>query len=169
MADRDPSRRLIRMPGIRDLEARALLEGATKDRHTDEFALKFHETCQSLFGITEFETHFKYPDAYYVGELSEEEEIKLEEQEEEYEAQFETHKMDWEEDIVEYLHRYNWDLTDDRGQPLHLAKIICRVIEAVAKGIKGKAPDAEVIAAKDWGEQFKKDVTKFLKCSKETK
>jgi hypothetical protein len=69
--------------------------------------------------------------------------------------------MNWDEDRVAYLKEYGWDLSNDSGQPLLITRHVCRVIEAVAKGIAGKAMETEVIETENWGEKIKRDAEKF--------
>lgn len=71
--------------------------------------------------------------------------------------------MKWDEDKVVYLRPLGWDLTDDKGQPLRITRHVCRVIEAVAKGVAGTAPDAEIIDREAWTAKIQQDADAFRK------
>jgi hypothetical protein len=122
--------RVLDLPGIRQLEDRLLLE-MWHDLDVDR-------VCHDLFGITPSGL-FEMPDDF--SELSICERNRIGEAYEEYEKSFETGGGLTDDEEVKLLRSWGLDFTDDRGQPLRCTKLLSRVAEAAAKGIKGKMPD----------------------------
>jgi PAS domain-containing protein len=150
------------MPGVRDLENRLLLD-TVAGVDLDGFKAECSSALRKLFGITRSDTIFKTPEAYANRKLSDDERYDLEDLREEWEGRFQTEDLGWDDHRVAFLKVCGWDLTDDNGQPLRITRYVCRVIEAVAKGIAGTAPDAEVIARDTWAAQIQKDAAQFSK------
>ncbi len=166
MSAKQSLRRFIRMPGVRDLENRLLMATVAGLEHLDGFMDECNSVLRNLFGITRSDTIFKTPDAYENRKLSDDERYDLEDLREDWEGRFQAEELRWDEHRVEYLKMFGWDLSDDNGQPLRITRYISRVIEAVAKGIAGTAPDAEVISRDAWAAQIQKDAAMFSKKSR---
>jgi PAS domain-containing protein len=166
MNEKRPLRRFIRMPGVRDLENRYLLDTVAGDEHLDGFMAECNRVLRDLFGITRSDTIFKTPDAYANRKLTDDERYDLEDLREEWEERFQAEELGWDEHRQEYLKMLGWDLSDDDGKPLRITRYVCRVIEAVAKGIAGTAPDAEIIARDTWAAQIQKEAAQFSKKSR---
>jgi hypothetical protein len=121
-------------------------------RHRDATMLK-------LFNIDESKTKFEPPRAYFEGRLDEDDvyELKLD-----YEAQFVISKLSWDDQQAAEFKELGWDLTNDRGQPLEITKSISRVIEAVAKGIKGRPPSDTQVSLERFSKNMEEEAAKFL-------
>lgn len=166
MSGNRPLRRLVKMPGVRDLESRLLLDTVGGGPPSGDFEFQRDYVLRKLFGITRNDTVFKTPDAYVDRELSRDEEWDLEDLQEEWELQLLAERLEWDEQRVEYLKLLGWDLADDDGKPLRITRYVCRVIEAATKGIAGTVPDAEVIARDAWAAQIQKDAAQFTSKSR---
>jgi len=167
MTEKQPLRRFIKMPGVRDLENRLLLDTVGGGGEpSDGFEFQRDLVLRKLFGITRRDTIFETPDAYANRQLSQDEKYDLEDLRDEWEEQFQTEDLKWDDHRVAYLKMLGWDLAGDNGQPLLITRYVCRVIEAVAKGIAGTAPDAEIIARDTWAAQIQEDAQKFTSKSR---
>lgn len=162
MAAQNPMRRLIKLPGVKDVE-----EFWRLGLHTSNDARSLEDRCNALtkelFGITRDDTLFVAPPEYQDGTMPFEDRWDVDAQRADHEAQFVTEAMGFDEDKVEFLLHFGWDLRDDRGQPLEITRYICRVIEAVARGVAGSAPSSEVIETQSWGQALEQAAAEFKK------
>lgn len=116
----------------------------------------------------ELKRHYPKPEAYLNDQISEAERYKIDYYSARYDARFSTAKLKWDCDRVKYLKRLGWDLMGDNGQPLQITQYVCRVIEAVAKGIAGKVPEADVVDAKAIEEKLQQQASEFQRSRRNT-
>jgi hypothetical protein len=149
------------MPGVRDLEAHLLLDTHGGDKELRAFHVLCGAVLFDLFEIKRADTEYRPPLSYFDGTMTEEAKEEEDDQFQENESQYFAEKLPWDEQKVEYLKALGWDLTGDNGQPLGITRHVCRVIEAVAKGLAGKAPEADVLDAKRWAEDMEVAAKQF--------
>jgi hypothetical protein len=159
----DIVRRFIRMPGVREVEDFGRFGVNVNKDDTRSLMDRCDALTMSLFGITRNETLYELPPEYADGSMPFEERLEVEAERAEYEAQFVSEKMGFDDSKVEYLFKFGWDLKDDRGQPLEITRHVCRTIEAVALGVVGTLPDADVVEIKQWEDSLAQEVRDFLK------
>jgi hypothetical protein len=75
--------------------------------------------------------------------------------------------MGFDEDKIGYLLHFGWDLLGDNKHPLQITPNVCRVIEAVARGIAGKAPEADVVDTEHWAEEMQRQADQFKRKKRE--
>jgi hypothetical protein len=166
MSTDTPLRRLIKMHGVSDLENDLVLEIRSGNKNPEGFQAKCDEVLFKIFGIRKGDTVYHPPSSYFDGSMSEDDRFFEDDKFEENEDEYDTDDMEWAEDRVEYLKRFGWDLTDDRNSPLQITKYVSRVVEAVAKGLAGSVPEANVIDATEWAEQLQKQADIFRRNKK---
>jgi hypothetical protein len=161
-----PIRHFKKMPGIPALEDRLMMDTHAGDKDLHGFKRLCNETLFDLFGITHAETLFQYPASYLNKTMSADDREDIEDAAREHEENFVTEAM-FDEDRAEYLKNFGWDLYGNNGQPLLITRHVCRVIEAVAKGIAGIAPEADVVDTKRWAEDMQRQADQFKRKRKQ--
>jgi hypothetical protein len=149
--------RVIEWPAVRALEDAILLHRQTPGMLEPYVTL----ASQKLFGITEEDTFFDLPDAYWAYEEDSPEKEHLDDLEMEHEEQFETDELT-DDETCALLAGLGLDFTDDRGNPLRCTQRLSRCAEAAAKAICGNMPDREVVALEKWGDSFARDAKAFI-------
>jgi hypothetical protein len=155
--------KFLKMPGVRDVEDFCRFGVNVNKDDTRSLLDRCDALTTSLFGITRDDTLFVLPERYVDGSMPFEERLEVGWDRDDHEAQFDCEKLGFDESKIDYLLRLGWDLRDERGQPLHITRWVCRVIEAVAKGIAGTIPEADVIDAKRLEASLGRQAEEFMK------
>lgn len=133
----EPPLRMRELPQVEEAESRLLLYG--DDPHRVEDIIE--KLSRELFGITRQETGFEIPPEYWNLQEHSPEWQRISELYDQYEVQFATGDHLTDDEAMEELSRLGLDFSDERGQPLRCTKLLARVAEAAARGIKGTLPD----------------------------
>lgn len=157
------SRRIFDLPQIRRLEDTIRLslynrDEATKHKIDDIAAL----ICNELFGITPEDTEFGFPEHYWGLPADSFEKEQIEWQADDHDDTYETLQMT-DDEVVEFFRGFGLDFRNDEGQPLLCTKTICRVVESVVKGRKGRLPDWQEVDAQSWGDSLERDAKAWTK------
>lgn len=145
-----PPIRVRDLPGVEALEAKLLLYAPRRGPLPDRLLDEVNAVSQQLFGITQQETEFRWPDDYPRNDETYDpwapEIIETERRYKEHELRFKTTDLTDEEALI-LLRGLGLDFSDERGHPLRCTMLLSRPAEAATRGIAGKLPDA--VAAKE--------------------
>jgi hypothetical protein len=137
---------------VLELEDVLLLHSGDEARIDDAVA----RVSRELFGIVPEDTFLYLPEDY--DKLPLLERMKVDHLFETYDESFETGDDLTDDENMEVLLRLGLDFSDARGQPLRCTKLLCRVAEIAAKGIKGKLPDQ----TEQWADEITRSRDTFL-------
>lgn len=160
--------RLLDLPGIRDLENLHLLNDNAHVgiAEQDKLSNRIDDVSVKYFGITEPETYYAFPDDFEELKRSEPEEAyRLQDERDEFEAQFFCNANRPFRDLLSYLQNLGWDLTDENGRPLRLLERFARQIEAAAKGLVEGAhlPSVKAVNDEKWETNLAEAAKQYVK------
>ncbi|MDP2298597.1 MAG: hypothetical protein Q8M24_24440 [Pseudolabrys sp.] len=150
--------RMRDIPAVAELERHLLLYGIGSPE-IDKEAIR---VCLDLFGIEPFETEYVMPAEYQTLSDYDPKKERLYHEWVEYESQFETGDDLTDDETAEVLRKFDLDFLDERGQPLRCTKLLGRVAELAAKGIKGKLPDRESLQLKKLEDTWSKSLSEEI-------
>jgi hypothetical protein len=147
---------IMKLEGVQELENKLLLNPPRNgvvapwlEEHIDRLSTK-------LFGITEEDTHFKYPDNFENLIEGSPEWRRVQSRANEYEQQFSTDYMADDEAVLILL-VLGVDFRNERGDPLRCTKFLCRQVEAAVGKVMGHLPDVEELGLKSWESRLQKE------------
>jgi hypothetical protein len=110
-------RRVIDLPGVRDLEHKALMNSRLADAGSQADYPEIDELCRALFGLTEDEAdEVVRPDGW----------DRIERKPE--------------RDQIIALEAEGWDVTDDKGRPPRMFEHLCGPLWLAVRGVAGTLP-----------------------------
>jgi hypothetical protein len=152
-----------KIPSILTVE-RKLFFTALPDQLEAELEELVDKTSFDVFGITEKQTKFNFPDDYEYLSSDSERRWQIDDEFEEHEADYLT-AQEGELGSVEVLLRVGVDFRDENGFPLKCTRYLKRQAEIAAKGKMGKLPDITAINEANWEEntfsKFEKEAKAF--------
>lgn len=141
-----PLRRLIDLPGVDDLELKALMKPRYADPDArDEFP-EIDALTQALFGLTGDEAEaVELPDDWP-------------------EALHDIHRLSG-SDLAEAFEALGWNVTDKRRKPLRLLPHYALPLALAARGVAGELPFVAEPdhPTTDWGSSLAADAARFRK------
>ena len=142
---KEPPVRLLDLPGFRALEDKVLLFSSSNGDLPPEIDQMVNDLSRKTFGITEAETEFQMPEAYWDKDNLSLDRERINRDYDRHERQFEMVERPA-EDAVTALRHLGFDFTDDHGLPLGCTKLFSRQAVAVAKGIMATCRTARRLA-----------------------
>lgn len=141
-----PPRRLADLPGVDDLELRALMKPRLADPDLRDEHPEVDAVARAAFGLS----------------LDEADEVPLP-------ADWPDHLRDLRRrspaELVEAFEAEGWDVTDKRRKPLRLLPLFALPLALAARGVAGQLPFAAGPdhPATDWGANLKAEAARFRK------
>lgn len=123
---------------------------------------KIDELSKQVFGITEAETDFIFPENYSSLIEGSHEKNTINNAFRKHEESYSTAKVS-DEEAVKILLELRIDFRDINGHPLRLTRFFKKQAEAASKGIKGKFPDVRSLNDGRWEDQMQIAADKFKK------
>jgi|ERR1051326_1166512 hypothetical protein len=145
--------RLIDLPGMRDLEARKLMNDRARvdDDRDQDLLHRITEFSVKHFGINEWDTRFQFPEDF--DQIERDHPYRaydIEDERDDHERHFLNGNIPV-QDHCSYLRHHGIDLTDDNGQPIRLFDRFVRQAEAAIHHICGaRMPDMEAVRNSNW-------------------
>ena len=141
--------RLSRLPGVPAIEAALLLNRSARVKSDPDLDRRADEVGVRIFGISEHQTEFQYPDWYYHDDEVERDEEKLEilyNAEREWRAHFD---VLWtaNSDPITVWNGLGWDVRADDGHPLHCLPYFQRRMLCSCRSIAGAKSMLEIEAS----------------------
>lgn len=144
------------LEGVRELESKFLLNPPRNGEVTPQLAEYIDRLSTKFFGITEEDTHFKYPDNFENLIEGMPEWWRVQSRANEFEGRFSTGQMTDDEAVLALL-VLGVDFRDERGDPLRCTKFLCRQVEGAVRRVMGHLPDAEELGLKTWENRLQKE------------
>ena len=148
------------LPGVDGLENACFLLMDRRGNLPPEIEERARDLSLQVFGITEAETKYVWPDEYFDHHPDSYEAYPFIVQAEAHERRFEAMKLP-DDEKVKYLKNLGWDFGDERGEPLRSIRLFVRQAEAVSKGIAGQWPDLEATAEAKTFSQLEKEAKEW--------
>lgn len=141
--------RLSKLPGVPAIEAALLLNRSARVKSDPDLERRADEVGMRIFGISEHQTEFQYPDWYYYEDEVEWDDEKLEillDAEREWRAHFD---VLWtaNSDPISVWNSLGWDIRSDDGHPLHCLQYFQRKMVCSCRGIGGARSMLEIEAS----------------------
>jgi hypothetical protein len=141
MADSSAPRRLIDLPGVDDLELKALMKPAAAEPENRAEFPEIDACSKAIFGLTGAEAEAVETPAEFdpIDHLSPRE-------------------------MVEAFAAEGWDVTDNKRRPLRMLRQLGPQLWLVIHGVAGElpfTPEPEPGASSDWGANLAADAAKF--------
>lgn len=128
--------KLSRLPGVMSIEGAMLLNRSARVKSDPDLERRADEVGMRIFGISEHQTEFQYPDWYYDDEVEWDEEKLdiLHEAESEWSAHFD---ILWtaNSDPITVWASLGWDVRGDDGHPLQCLPFFQRKMVCSCRGI----------------------------------
>lgn len=148
--------RIRELEGILELEGKFLLNPPRNGKASPQLAEYIDQLSTKLFGITEEDTYFKYPDNFENLIEGMPEWWRVQSRANEFEDRFSTGQMTDDEAVLALL-VMGVDFRDERGDPLRCTKFLCRQVEGAVFKVIGHLPDAEELGLKTWESKLRKE------------
>ena len=147
------------IPVISELEQKLFFTNLPSQLEV-ELENQVNAASKYVFGITEDQTKFLYPDNYSDLAKGSEKWSKVEIDFIEYEEDYLTSYYG-DEDTIEILKLLGIDFSDENGNPLRCTRYLKRQAEVAAKGLKGHLPDITKMKDEDWQKKLEEDAKTF--------
>ncbi|MGO7836511.1 hypothetical protein [Rhizobium johnstonii] len=153
--------RIRDLEGVAELEDKLLLNPPRNGKASPQLTEHIDHLSIKLFGITEEETHFKYPDNFESLIEGMPEWWNVQSRANEFEDRFSTGEMTDDEAVLALL-VLGVDFRDERGDPLRCTKFLCRQVEGALFKVMGHLPDVEELGLKTWESKLQKEAQLHL-------
>ncbi|MBY4615711.1 hypothetical protein [Rhizobium redzepovicii] len=153
--------RIRELEGVAELEGKLLLNPPRNGKASPQLAEHIDRLSTKLFGITEEDTHFKYPDNFESLIEGMPEWWRAQSRANEFEDRFSTGQMTDDEAVLALL-VLGVDFRDERGDPLRCTKFLSRQVEGAVFNVMGHLPDFEELGLKTWESRLQKEANLHL-------